>query len=80
MYTLCYHLSGLLQDTASGEMHQCGQQNKADRVMPWRPSNSLSKRSTHPAEYCPDDSGLPLGAQQVRGLLGDMLPPILQSR
>ena len=80
MYTLCYHLSGLLQDPASDEQHQCGQQKKAERLLPRRPSNNLIMRSNHPAEYCPDDSGLPLGAQQVRSLLGDMLPPILQSR
>ena len=80
MYTLCYHLSGLLQDTASGEEHQCGQQKEADRLLPRRPSNNLIMCSNQSAEYCPKDSKPPLGAQQVRGLLGDMLPPILQSR
>ncbi len=79
MYTLCYHLSGLLQDTATSE-EQFSQQNKADRLLPQRPSNNLIVSSNHPAKSGPNDSRLPLGAQQVRGLLGDMLPPILQSR
>ena len=80
MYTLCYHLSGLLQDTASAEEHQCGQQKKAGRLLPRRPSNNLIIGSSRAAEYSHDDGGLPLGAQHVRGLLGDMLAPILQSR
>ena len=80
MYTLCYHLSGLLQDTPSGEKQQCSQQKQADRLLPRRPSNTLIIGSNHPAGYCPNDSELPLGAQQARGLWGDMLAPILQSR